>query len=149
VGIDDPNANLDELIDGYFADQKILAASTARRLRDHKPIPTGPEPGYDGRLFDWLTEMLNYGPPNGPERAWPIILQLIERAPDDDTLTFIGCGAVEDLVNRASAQFSDRIIDEAANSRRFRAALCHVWPHDDVPKSIRAIIRSSRLVETE
>src|SRR3954471_11483322 len=88
-GVEDPNANLEELIEGYFSDQKILAASTARLLREHKPIPKAPEPGYDGRLFDWLAEMLVYGPPDGPERAWPIILQLIDRAPDDDALTFI------------------------------------------------------------
>ena len=142
-GVEDPNVNLDELIEGYFADQKILAASTARLLREHKPIPKAPEPGYDGRLFDWLAEMLIYGPPDGPERAWPIILHLIDRAPDDDVLTFIGSGAVEDLVNKAGAEFADRIADEAATSWRFRAALRAAWPHDDVPDSIRALIRSS------
>jgi hypothetical protein len=142
-GVEDPNPNLEELIEGYFSDQKILAASTARLLREHKPIPKAPEPGYDGRLFDWLAEMLVYGPPDGPERAWPIILQLIDRAPDDDALTFIGSGAVEDLVNKAGAEFADRIADEAATSPRFRAALSAVWPSHDVPDSIRAVMRSS------
>jgi hypothetical protein len=148
-GVEDPNANLDELIEAYFADQKILSASTAQRLLDHKPIPKGPEPGYDGRLFDWLAEMLNYGPPDGPEQAWPIILQLIERAPDDNALGMIGSGAVEDLVNRAGAEFADRIFDEAANSRRFRLALRHVWPHQNVPNALLSVIRNSRVVEAE
>lgn len=58
-GVEDPYPNLDELIDAYFADQRILAASTDRLLREHRPIPQSPLPGYDGRLFDWLTEMLN------------------------------------------------------------------------------------------
>lgn len=64
--IDDPYANVDELIEGYFADEKILAADTARYRADHTPIPADPLPDYDGRLFDWLTEMLGYGPAGRP-----------------------------------------------------------------------------------
>ena len=64
-----PNADLDNLIAGYFFDEKILAANrTVDDIQAH---------GYDGRLFDWLTEVLNFEPPDGPERAWPILLQRI------------------------------------------------------------------------
>ena len=62
--------DLDRLIQAYFADEKILAAN-----RTPGPISKEPLPGYDGRLFDWLTKMINYGPQDGPEQAWPVILQ--------------------------------------------------------------------------
>ncbi|HEX2756654.1 MAG TPA: hypothetical protein VHM48_14390, partial [Candidatus Limnocylindrales bacterium] len=138
-----------KLIDAYFADQKIIAISTERLRREHVPLPKGPKPGYDGRLSGWLTEMLNYGPPDGPERAWPLILRLIDRGPDVNALGWVGAGEVEDLVNRSGAAFADRIIDEAAKSRRFRAALRHVWPNEDVPNSLQTLIRDSRAGDTK
>lgn len=145
--IDDPYANVDELIEGYFADEKILAADTARHRADHTPIPADPLPGYDGRLFDWLTEMLGYGPPDGPERAWPIVLELVTRAPDDRALTFVGCGAIEDLVLNAGDQFADRITEQARTNPRFRRALCHAWYTADVPAVLKNLIEESRLLE--
>jgi hypothetical protein len=140
-GIEDPTADLDALIEAFFADEKILHADNATRVG---PIPDAPLPGYDGRLFDWLTEMLNYGPPDGPERAWPIVLELIARAPDEQALTFVGCGAVEDLVNRHGVQFADRLSFQATRDPRFRRALRHVWPHEGVPDSIQELIVASR-----
>jgi 50S ribosomal subunit-associated GTPase HflX len=88
--------------------------------------------------------MINYGPPDGPERAWPIVLQLIERAPDENSLTFIGAGAVEDLVNKAGAQFVDRIVDRADLDPRFRRALRNVWYHPTVPRVLKELIESAR-----
>jgi hypothetical protein len=139
-GIDDPTADLDDLIEAYFADEKILAADLPRV----GPFPVGGLPGYDGRLFDWLTEMTNYGPADGPERAWPVVLELIARAPDEDALTFVGCGAVEDLVNKHGASFGERIRSQATLDPRFRRALGHVWPYDDVPSYLLKLIVESR-----
>ncbi len=144
-GLEDPTEDLDALIEAYFADQKILAADTARHLAQHTPVPNTPVAGYDGRLIDWLTEMLNYGPPDGPERAWPVILELVARAPDEQALTFVGSGDVEDLVNKAGLEFADRIVEQAASNPRFRRALRHVWAHDDVPNALKELIVASRL----
>lgn len=142
-GVDDPNAELDSLIEAYFADWKILAAHRGSVL------PDTPLADYDGGLFDWLVEMLNYGPPDGPERAWPIVLQLVARAPDDEALAFVGSGAVEDLVNEQGVQFADRIVEQATRDPRFRRALRHVWPRDDVPSALKELIVASRLLEGE
>jgi hypothetical protein len=109
-----------------------------------EPVPTAPIPGYDGRLFDWLVMMLNYGPPDGPERAWPIIVKLVARAPDDPALTFIGAGAIEDLVNNAGGAFADRIVGQAASDFRFRTALQHVWYQSDAPRALKELIDASR-----
>lgn len=139
-----PSDDLDELVAGYFRDAKILAAETARHLAEHSPIERTPIPGYDGRLFDWLTEMLHYGPTDGPEQAWPIILTLVDRAPDERALIFIGCGALEDLVNGAGLRFQDRIVSQANRDARFRRALASVWPDDGAPAVLKSMIESSR-----
>jgi hypothetical protein len=139
----DLERDLDELVERYFQDMRILAADVAARRGE--PIPeNAPLPGYDGRLFDWLTEMLNYGSADGPDRAWPIILTLIAQAPDENTLVFIGSGALEDLVNMAGTEFQDRIIDLAERDPRFRVALGAVWQHDTVPPTLSALIEASR-----
>ena len=143
--ITDSHSDLDELIEGYFKDEKAAAAEGRRARAEGRPWVVGPDvpADHDGRLFDWLTVMLNYGPPDGPERAWPIILGLIRRAPDEETLTYIGAGALEDLVNNAGDQFADRIASETGDDR-FRASLRHVWFHEDVHEAIRDLVLTAR-----
>lgn len=141
----DPSSDLDASIQAYFQDQKILHASTARLLDERKSVPTEPLDGYDGRLFDWLTETLNDGSPDGPEQVWPIVLELVDRAPDGQTLTFIGAHVLEDLVNNAGARFVDRLRDRAARDPRFRRALCDVWYRADAPSAVRALVDAARV----
>lgn len=147
IGLDAPNPDLDNLIEAYFADQRILAANSAALLAEHKPVPKTPLAGYDGRLFDWLIEMLNHGPADGPERAWPIVVQLVARAPHDEALASIGASAIEDLVNKHGVQFEDRIIEQATTDSRFRRALRHVWFHDAAPNTLKELIEASRSVD--
>ncbi len=144
-GVTDPYADLDALIEGFFKDEKATAAEGRRARMEGRPWVVGPQvpAGHDGRLFDWLTEMLNYGPPDGPEQAWPIILELIRRAPDEETLIYIGAGALEDLVNNAGDRFVDRIAGQVVDDR-FRASLRHVWFHPDVPEPIRNLVIAAR-----
>lgn len=144
-GITDPHNDWDGLVEGFFKDQKAGAAEGRRARMEGRAWVVGPDvpADHDGRLFDWLTEMLNYGPPDGPEQAWPIILELIRRAPDEETLTYIGSGALEDLVNNAGDRFADRIASEN-HDERFRASLRHVWFHPDVPESIRVLVLAAR-----
>jgi hypothetical protein len=146
-GLDTANADLADLIAAYFVDQKLLSASSAHLIEERRPVPTEPLAGYDGRLFDWLAEMLTYGPPDGPEFAWPIILELVARAPDEAALTFIGSGPVEDLVNKHGVQFEGRVVSQATTDPRFRSALRHVWPHDGVADTLKELIAASRLVD--
>ena len=143
-GVLDPNDDLDDLIAGYFRDAEILAAESARHLAEHSAIEPTRVPGYDGRLFDWLTEMPNYGPTDGPEQASPIILTLVDRAPDEHAFVFIGSGPLEDLVNEAGASFDERITYHVNRDGRFRTALACVWPGDGVPSTLRSMTESSR-----
>jgi hypothetical protein len=140
----DPYTDLDALVEGFFNDQKAGAAEGRRARLEGRPWVVDHVPAdHDGRLFDWLTEMTNYGPPDGPEQAWPIILELIRRAPDEESLTYIGSGALEDLVNNTGDRFADRIAAENGNER-FRSSLRHVWFHPDVPESIRELVLAAR-----
>jgi hypothetical protein len=146
-GVDDSQMDLDGLIQGYFNDERILAAKVAAQKARRRGEPEVPVPeGYDGRLFDWLTEMLmpRHGPADGPQRAWPIILALVERAPDTETLIFIGSGALEDLVRRAGSEFEERVIDYATHDPRFRTALSAVWQNENVPPKVVACIEAAR-----
>ena len=61
-----------------------------------------------------------------PERAWPVILQLVDQAVDAD-LEFIGAGPIENLVEYHGVAFIDRIESTAARSERFRGALATIW----------------------
>jgi hypothetical protein len=148
---DPPEADLDEQIVGYFNDQSILAANRAAneaRLPGEPLIPV-PET-YDGRLFDWLTFMfLEHRPPDGPARAWPVILTLIARAPDRQGLRFIGAGALENLVWHAGVEFEDRIIAQAAEDPRFRTALSEVWPSETVTPNLVTCIEAARAWERQ
>lgn len=143
-GLTDPNSDLDALVDAYFRDQKILHIDTARLVRESKPVSTDALPGYDGRLFDWLTEMLNYGPSDGLEQAWPIVLELVVRAPDEEALMFIGSSALEDLVNHADGRMADRIQDHAKADPRLRRALRHVWCRSDALVSLKTLVAAAR-----
>jgi hypothetical protein len=134
----------EELITGYFRDIGLLGANTAQALKapDRRYPPLSPE--YDGRLFGWLVDQLVLARPSAPERAWPVILELIRRAPDTDALGFVGADALEDLVNGHGREFESRILDRASRDPRFRVALANVWSQDGVPDSLVQAIDALR-----
>jgi hypothetical protein len=138
----EPKATFEGLIEGYFAYQRYLRNLTVRLLRERKSIPKG-VPAEFSPLWEWLGTMLQKpGPKDGPERAWPVILELVAHAPDQEALAFIGSSAVEGLVNVAGTLFAERI-EAASADPRFRLALAAVWPDPQVPEPIRALIRQA------
>lgn len=60
------------------------------------------------------------------ERAWRVLLLLVERAPDD-VLGQVGAGPLEDFVNEHAPEFIDRIEERARRDPRFRAAMAGAW----------------------
>ena len=63
-----------------------------------------------------------------PERAFEVILHMVERAQTKDNAIDIGCGDLEDLIATHGAAFVDRIETLARRSPRFRWVLSGVWP---------------------
>lgn len=62
-----------------------------------------------------------------PERLWVIIKELVGKASDKATLSYIGAGPLEDLLCGRGEQFIERIEQEAAVNEKFRFCLAGVW----------------------
>jgi Family of unknown function (DUF6869) len=77
-----------------------------------------------------------------PERSWPIIKALIEAAPDDDTVSHIGAGEVQDLLSKHGEQFIERIEQQAAVDAKFRACLTLVRPSRLTKEILRRLTRA-------
>jgi hypothetical protein len=90
---------------------------------------------YDPDAFDptELDDLLKGGAEEA-ERAWPIILALIAHAPNEEALSYIAAGPLENLVQHHAAQFADRLIGEAQLDARFLFTLGGVWGWEKVPE---------------
>jgi hypothetical protein len=72
-----------------------------------------------------------------PERAWPVLLELISEVPED-LLDFAGAGPLEEFVVRHAAVFADRIEARAREDGHFRLCLASVWlSADAIPEPIQ------------
>ena len=62
-----------------------------------------------------------------PAEAWPVILDLVEKAPNDKVLGVVAAGEIEDFIMAYAPDFIDRIEAEASRNPRFKEALAGVW----------------------
>jgi hypothetical protein len=99
-----------------------------------------PEWGWaSDRMYSYLDHM--------PERAWELIVELMERAPSDGSLNYFAAGPLEDLLSEDGPAFIDRVEQRAAESPKFRTALTYVWRlgmAEDVWQRVQAIARPER-----
>ena len=76
-------------------------------------------------------------------QLWSLILELIERAPNDDkALQDIAAGSLEGFLGRFDDKMIDRVEQEAFRDEKFRRVLSGVWKHgmsDTTWNRIRAI----------
>ena len=72
-----------------------------------------------------------------PDKAWPLIKVLVEAAPDDAGIIYVGCGPLENLLFQHGERFIDRIVAEAERSERFKEALACVWGIDSLPLPVQ------------
>ncbi len=139
----DVEGSLDDLVAGYFRYHERLKERTREDLK-RGYIPVRP-PDPDALLFQWLSDSILHARTNdAPERAWPVILELVQRAPDDEALIFIGADALEDFVRQWGALFESRIVDQAARDEQFRKALASVWENSETPPALAEAIRHAR-----
>ncbi len=123
--------SLDDFATRYFRDLTALSSGT-------RPERLALEQAVDRPAFR-LDELLES--PADAENAWQMILELIDRAPDDPALSFVAAGPLEDLIRRHGAQFGERLAERANQDERFRDALRDVWGWDEVPEPHRATLR--------
>ena len=72
------------------------------------------------------------------DRAWQIVVELVARAPDEETLGYVGAAPLEDLICTHPDAMIDRVEIRARQDARFRKAVARVWGWTRIPKDIRA-----------
>jgi hypothetical protein len=112
----------DHLIDLYLTHAAI-------RARD----------GTDAEYFD-ASDELDELVSDDPERAWPLMCEIIRRISpeDDDILAYVAAGPLEDLFVRHPHAFIDRVEHLARHDAHFRRAVSGVWGWNSIPAEVRA-----------
>jgi|GEM_PF-4289683 len=86
---------------------------------------------------NWATAEMMAMPYQDPERAWRIILEVIERNPPMWVLSILGAGPMEDLLKAHGLDFIDRVEQEAMrNPPFFNNVLSCVYPIACQPKLV-------------
>jgi hypothetical protein len=107
--------NLDSLIKDWFAYwKKVGSASRADRLATASGDPL------DGWFFERL--VLRHDRP-ADDAVWPVVVALVQMAPDDAAIGAIAAGPLEDLATFHGAQFGDRLVGQTRIDPKFRTAM--------------------------
>jgi hypothetical protein len=62
-----------------------------------------------------------------PQAAWMMILELIDKAPNDEILAYVAAGPLEDFIKLHAADYIDRIEESARTNATMKRALRGVW----------------------
>lgn len=89
----------------------------------------------------WAWEQVNETVNGSPEEGWPLIMALVEAAPNYLVLASVAVGPLEDLIVKHSEQFIARIEVLARQSENFRKSLTGVWCDGDIPNEIQQRIQ--------
>ena len=91
--------------------------------------------GSYGPAQEFVAEITEVGDPLAVE----VIQSLVDAAPTDVALDFVGAGPLEDLLshNRHGLTFVDEVERRARRDPRFRSAVTGLWLSKDVPESVR------------
>jgi hypothetical protein len=124
---DDPGppataGEIDQICDGYFEYHEYLA---------RRQIRAAPKELSD--ISDQVMDMLQHN----PERLWPVLLALIERAPTDEVRGFVAAGPLEDLIRWYPERFVDRVEAQTIRSRAFHEAMRGIWGWEELPDDVR------------
>jgi len=73
-----------------------------------------------------------------PEKAWPLVLAVVQRAPDPAVLNYVAAGILEDILCVHAQGLVDRVERLARADEHFRRALADVWGWSRMPADVRA-----------
>lgn len=73
-----------------------------------------------------------------PDEAWTLVLEMIERAPNERMLAYIAADPLEDLIASHGCYVIDRVEDRALTDPKFRRALRGVWFPEGVDERVAA-----------
>ena len=89
----------------------------------------------------WAWEAVNALVREQPERAWSMILRLVELSPDDRVLANVAAGPLEDLLKFQPYAFIDRVENRARTDAKFRRCLSGVWGWSSIPDDVQGRMR--------
>jgi hypothetical protein len=140
-----PSDDRDAFVEDYFAQYHAFFHGSPEERLAMEHLES------DQDRSQQLDHMILWGSQADTEHAWPILLALIERAPDEEALAFVAAGPLEDLIRNRHTRFGDRILDQARRDARFRDAVRCVWGWEELPEPFGGELRSLaglRLIET-
>jgi hypothetical protein len=76
---------------------------------------------------DWASAAVYDLTYHDPNRLWTIIKALVAAAPDENALSYIGAGPLEDLLSKYGERFIELIEQQAAVDAKFRFCLAGAW----------------------
>jgi Family of unknown function (DUF6869) len=85
-----------------------------------------------GRRNYWAWTVLTTLVDERPDLAWPMLLELLRRIPDEH-LDELAAGPLEDFIAQHEARVIDVVESEAARNPRLRLALAGVWQNATPP----------------
>jgi hypothetical protein len=77
-----------------------------------------------------------------PERAWPLVCEIVAGCTDDALLAYVAAGPLEDLLCNHPARIIDRVEELARRDAHFRRCLSGVWASNRMPDDTRRRIDS-------
>jgi hypothetical protein len=118
-----------EEIDWSTWEKALPAVETDRALilaywRNDRRYDEGRE---DDDTDFWAWETVSGFVDDDPEKAWPIILDLIATSPSEQGIYSVAAGPLEDLVVTHGNRFIDRIEAQAKASPEFKLAIGAAW----------------------
>jgi hypothetical protein len=89
----------------------------------------------------WAYEAVDLLVRTEPEKAWSMILRLVELAPDDYVLATVAAGPLENLLGLQPYAFIHRVEDHAGRDQKFRRCLSGVWGWSTIPDDVQLRMR--------
>ncbi len=88
----------------------------------HEYIAYGEAP--DGEEdWGWASDRMHSLLEAIPELAWQLLVEMIERAPSDASLSFLAASPLEDLLSKDGPAFIERVETRAGENAKFRRAV--------------------------
>jgi hypothetical protein len=73
--------------------------------------------------WGWASDRMFNILEGAPELAWELIVDMIDRAPSDNSLGFVAASPLEDLLSKDGQTFIQRVEQQARQHEKFRRAL--------------------------
>jgi len=73
-----------------------------------------------------------------PQAAWPLVVEVVKRVTDEETLGYVSADILEDLLCENGPALIDRVEAQAGADEHFRQALSSVRGWNRMPPDVRA-----------